>query len=78
MYLEDCPVMEVAPVTKPDTKRPAQELPEAELTPRKKFRRVNASLWRETCESAEDLYDVDLPTLEEATLLFGFSRGQSF
>ncbi|CAB9510582.1 BEL1-like homeodomain protein [Seminavis robusta] len=50
---------------------------EGETTPRKKFRRESLELWREACVAAQDIYDHDLPTLEEATLLFGFSRGIS-
>ncbi|CAJ1949267.1 unnamed protein product [Cylindrotheca closterium] len=43
--------------------------------PRKKFRRVSIGLWRETCQKAANVYDDDaLPSLEEATQLFGFSH----
>ena len=51
--------------------------PEPESTPRKKFRRESLEMWKEACGTAQDIYDRDLPTLEEATLLFGFSRGIS-
>lgn len=56
------------------TKRVRQE---TEATPRKKFRRESLEMWKEACGTAQDIYDHDLPTLEEATLLFGFSRGIS-
>jgi hypothetical protein len=56
------------------TKRVRQE---TEATPRKKFRRESLEMWRKACVTAQDIYDHDLPTLEEATLLFGFSRGIS-
>jgi len=46
-----------------------------EPTPRKRFCLESPKLWKEACKAAEGLYDCDLPTLEEATLLFGFSRG---
>ena len=48
---------------------------DVEDTPRKKFCMESPSLWKKACETADGLYDIDLPTLEEATLLFGFSRG---
>lgn len=70
MYLGD-------EVPETHSKRPMQQNTQMELTPRKKFRRESASLWRESCRSAEDLYDTSLPTLEEAALLFGFSQGES-
>lgn len=40
--------------------------------PRKKFRRVSLELWRATCKNASGVYDEDLPSLEEATQLFGY------
>ena len=43
-------------------------------TPRKKFRRVSMELWRDACQEASDIYDVNLPTLEEAARLFGYAR----
>jgi hypothetical protein len=62
----------------PETpKRSMEPLSAVEMTPRKKFRRESPSLWKEACKAAEDLYDTDLPSLEEAALLFGFSRGIS-
>jgi hypothetical protein len=64
-----------APST-PDT--PTKQVRQAtESTPRKKFRRESLEMWKEACGTAQDIYDHDLPTLEEATLLFGFSRGIS-
>lgn len=43
-------------------------------SPRPKFRRVSIDLWKEACQSADDSYDVSLPTLEEAATLFGFAK----
>lgn len=43
-------------------------------SPRKKFRRFSLELWRESCQSAISAYDNDLPTLEEATQLFGYGQ----
>ena len=62
------------PVT---VKRTIRDVPEVEMSPRKKFCVKSPSVWMEACKAAADLYDTDLPTLEEATLLFGFSRGIS-
>lgn len=50
---------------------------EVENTPRKKFCLESPSLWKKACQTADGVYDIDLPTLEEASLLFGFSRGLS-
>lgn len=45
-----------------------------ELTvPRPKFRRVSFELWKDACRSAENVYDNDLPSLEEAVTLFGYA-----
>jgi len=44
-------------------------------SPRKKFRRVSIELWRETCQNARNVYnDEALPSLEEATQLFGYGQ----
>lgn len=58
-------------------KRSMETSDEVEMSPRKKFCRISPGLWKEACKAAEDLYDTDLPTLEEAALLFGFARGIS-
>jgi hypothetical protein len=42
-------------------------------SPRPKFRRVSIDLWREACQTADHVYDRELPSLEEATQLFGYS-----
>lgn len=57
-------------------KRTVRSVSETDLSPRKKFRLESPKVWKEACKAAADLYDTDLPTLEEATLLFGFSRGK--
>lgn len=57
-------------------KRSFETVRETDLSPRKKFRLESPKVWKEACKAAADLYDTDLPTLEEATLLFGFSRGK--
>jgi len=41
-------------------------------TPREKYSRMSLQLWRDACRSATDLYDESLPSLEEATQLFGY------
>lgn len=41
-------------------------------TPRKKFRRISLGLWRDACQNANHAYDEGLPSLEEATQLFGY------
>jgi hypothetical protein len=69
MYLDEATAVKIP------TKRTALQVTEMEPSPRKKFRRESACLWRESCGSVDDLYDAGLPTLEEASLLFGFSQG---
>eukprot|EP00980_Cylindrotheca_fusiformis_P005463 scaffold1169_cov120-Cylindrotheca_fusiformis.AAC.13 len=43
-------------------------------TPRKKYRRISLDLWRDACQNANHAYDESLPSLEEATQLFGYVR----
>jgi hypothetical protein len=43
-------------------------------TPRRKYRRVSFDLWKEACLSTQNGYDHTLPSLEEATQLFGFTH----
>lgn len=71
LYLEECGL-----VTNTPPKR-SFEAPQAENTPRKKFCLESPSLWKKACQTAVGVDDIDLPTLEEATLLFGFSHGLS-
>lgn len=49
--------------------------PDAELPvePRRKYRRVSMELWKEACQTANHVYDQELPSLEEATQLFGYT-----
>lgn len=42
-------------------------------TPRPKFRRVSFELWKDACRTAENVYDNELPSLEEAVTLFGYA-----
>ena len=44
------------------------------LSPRKQFRRVSVELWRDACHSADHTHDASLPTMEEATQLFGYAN----
>jgi hypothetical protein len=43
-------------------------------TPRRKYRRVSFDLWKTACLSTHNGYDHILPSLEEATQLFGFTN----
>ena len=43
------------------------------VTPRPKYRRVSLDMWRSACKTAGDTYDESLPSLEEATQLFGYN-----
>jgi len=50
--------------------------PDAELPveqPRRKYRRVSVELWKEACQTANHVYDQELPSLEEAKQLFGYT-----
>jgi len=44
-----------------------------DLLPRHKFRRQSVELWKEACLTANHVYDGNLPSLEEATQLFGYT-----
>lgn len=44
-----------------------------EPMPRPKFRRVSVQLWKDACKSAPCYDHETLPTLEEASQLFGFA-----
>jgi len=41
--------------------------------PRRKFRRHSVELWKEACQTANHVYCQTLPSLEEATQLFGYT-----
>lgn len=43
------------------------------LAPRPKYRRVSIDTWKDACKKAFHVYDEALPSLEEATQLFGYS-----
>jgi hypothetical protein len=43
-------------------------------TPRRKFRRISLDTWKDACQEASDVYCASLPTLEEASKLFGYSN----
>jgi hypothetical protein len=43
-------------------------------TPRQKYQRASVDLWKEVCLSTINGYDRELPSLEEASQLFGFSN----
>lgn len=60
---------QLAPIS-PMKRRQADE---CEQSPRKRFRRVSMELWRDACMNATGVNDVNLPSLEEATQLFGFT-----
>ena len=56
-----------------ETKSRKRSLVAEQPTPRPKFRRVSVQLWKDACQSAP-CYDHEmLPTLEEATQLFGYA-----
>jgi hypothetical protein len=43
-------------------------------TPRRKYRCESFDLWKDACLSTRNGYDYTLPSLEEATQLFGFTN----
>ena len=44
-------------------------------SPRPKYRRHSIDIWKEACQTANHVYDdQELPSLEEATRLFGYAR----
>lgn len=62
---------------KPDKaskKRPRSNEEDDECaTERPKYLRKCTDLWRDACRTANDMYDRELPSLEEASHLFGYS-----
>lgn len=42
------------------------------VDPRPKYRRISIDTWKDACKNACHTYDESLPSLEEATELFGF------
>jgi Homeobox KN domain len=45
------------------------------IPPRPKYRRYSIDIWKEACQTANHVYDDDeLPSLEEATRLFGYTN----
>lgn len=55
-------------------KRAFAAAPTVTEPPRKRFRRISIELWRESCQKAVHVYDDALPSLEEATQLFGYQQ----
>jgi hypothetical protein len=64
-------VAPVEPVEKTTRKHTIHEV--RSLPPRKRFKARSIEAWKNACQSAPSVHDVSLPTLEEASLLFGFS-----
>lgn len=46
----------------------------AVVTPRKKYRRVSLDMWVDACNKASHNLDESLPSFEEASRLFGFTK----
>jgi len=59
---------------KASKKRSRSNEDEEIATNRPKFLRKSTPLWRDACRSAGDIYDRELPSLEEASHLFGYSE----
>ena len=57
----------------PKRARPQDENVEEVTTPRPKYRRVSIELWKSACLTTSNSYDEALPSLEEATQLFGYA-----
>jgi len=65
-------VVPVEPITKTPLKHKIDE--GRSLPPRKRFKARSIETWKTVCQSAPSPHDDSLPTLEEASLLFGFSK----
>lgn len=53
---------------------PINDDDEQVLQPRLKFRRASIDLWKEASRSTKNYYDRELPSLDEALVLFGYKR----
>ena len=60
------------PQKTPSSKKRSRENEEV-VTNRPKYLRKSTPLWRDACRSAGDIYDRELPSLEEASHLFGYA-----
>ena len=58
---------------KTSSKKRSREDEEEVVTNRPKYLRKSTPLWRDACRSAGDIYDRELPSLEEASHLFGYA-----
>lgn len=67
---------QVSPPSTPIKKRliPTRSEDPIPSTPRRKFRRISLETWKDACQEANDVYCDSLPTLEEATTLFGYAN----
>ena len=65
------PAISVHVVTPDASEEPAL----SEECPRRKYRRQSVQLWKEACQTASHVYDQNLPSLEEAAQLFGYTSG---
>jgi Homeobox KN domain len=55
--------------------RPTTTISSSVVSPRPKYRRFSIDIWKEACQTANDVYDdQELPSLEEATRLFGYAN----
>jgi hypothetical protein len=67
--------VKVSTVDKKKRTRPTSPPTQAAVvTPRKKFRRVGLDMWVDACTKASHNQDESLPSFEEASRLFGFSK----
>lgn len=55
------------------SKKRAREEEDEPETNRPKYLRRSPPIWRDACRSADNIYDRELPSLEEASHLFGYS-----
>jgi hypothetical protein len=59
--------------SRPMISRPKRTVDQESVqTPRKKFRRISLNSWKDSCQNADHAHDESLPSLEEATQLFGY------
>jgi len=74
LYLSDCSTTDLLAMKSMPMKRKRVEEVEDVAILRRKFSQPSPSLFREVCTTANHVYDMGLPSLEEATFLFGYAQ----
>jgi hypothetical protein len=73
-HLSDCSASDLLVMRTSPVKRTRSDDFEDVVVRRRKYSEASPSLFREACTTASHVYDIGLPSLEEATALFGYAQ----